>query len=253
MGELPEAKQQPNGSNGVLHIPKPCSPNSSTSSLTATTHEAPSASQNLTIIPRNFVWRLQGGRRASSSTNSTEPDQEDTMAAADVVANGPVNGVLRGSFDPWNRHNHRSERGGKGSVNGHVDEDDEVCKGCIKISKTRASTALRDRKRAGSHGELVIYLHVFCPRRRAYPMIYRLLPSPYPLPVQIDEPKPNKSSRPPRPAVEALLYICYPFPAPVKHADGLSSVASNIPRRGIPFLLFVIGTSCYPVPRSRLH
>ncbi|KAK1782324.1 hypothetical protein QBC45DRAFT_295679, partial [Copromyces sp. CBS 386.78] len=149
MGEHPEAKQ-PNGSNGVLHIP--CSPNSSTSSLTETTQEEPSS--RTPIIPRNFVWRLQGGRRASTSTNSTEPDQEDAMAAEDVVAmDGPISGVLRDSFDPWNRQNHRRHKGGgKGSVHGH-DNDDEICKGCIKISRARASTALRDRKRAGSHGE----------------------------------------------------------------------------------------------------
>lgn len=152
-----EHEARPSGSNGVLHIP--CSPSSSASSSTATQEES---SSRPTIIPKNFVWRLQGRRRDSSSTTSTEPDQEDAMTAADVVVDGPINGVLRDSFDPWNRHNPRHNKGGgKGSVNGH-NNDDEVCPGCIKISRAREARRLRDRKRAKSHGESISMFRPCC-------------------------------------------------------------------------------------------
>ena len=210
MGEHPEAKQ-PNGSSGILHIP--CSPNSSTSSLTATTQEEPS---RIPIIPRNFVWRLQGGRRASTSTNSTEPDQEDAMAAVDVVAmDGPINGVLRDSFDPWNRHNHRRQKGGgKWSATGQDADDDEVCKGCIKISRARASTALRDRKRAGSHGELVLFTYIYL-----LSMLTGIPHEIFTAPIipsltylQIYKPRSKQSPpEPPRPTDEALYML--PFPS----------------------------------------
>ncbi|KAL0469604.1 hypothetical protein QR685DRAFT_294503 [Neurospora intermedia] len=144
--DMGEHQAKPNGSNGVLHIPS--SPKSSTSSLTASLE-----TQSQPIIPKNFVWGLQGGRRASSSTTSTEPDQADAMAAVEVVAKGPIDGILRDSFDPWTRHNTRRQKGGgKENVYGRDGDDDEVCKGCIKISRARASKTFRSGRRAGSHG-----------------------------------------------------------------------------------------------------
>ncbi|KAK0707846.1 hypothetical protein B0H67DRAFT_647983 [Lasiosphaeris hirsuta] len=70
-------------------------------------------------IPRNFVWRLHGGRRSSSTSL---PETEGDMAV-EVPA-------LRESFDPWGHHeNHDKE------------EEDGRCKGCSKISKARAAAA----------------------------------------------------------------------------------------------------------------
>ena len=80
-------------------------------------------SQQLRPIPKNFVWRLQGGRR-SSSTSLTKPKAQ-APKRQDMAVDVPV---LRDSFDPWNQHQ-RDEDGG--------------CKGCSKISKAKAVTRPR--------------------------------------------------------------------------------------------------------------
>lgn len=72
-------------------------------------------------IPRNFVWRLGGGRRSSSSTTEAEIEERDMAVAVDVPA-------LRVSFDPWGQQQR--------------EEENERCKGCTKISRARAAAAV---------------------------------------------------------------------------------------------------------------
>lgn len=95
-------------------------------------------------IPPNFVWRLGGGRRSSSSTTEAEIEERDMAVAVDVPA-------LRVSFDPWGQQQQR-------------EEENERCKGCTKISKARAAaavTAVMPAKAAGSppvpkpHGQYI--------------------------------------------------------------------------------------------------
>ncbi len=78
-------------------------------------------------IPRNFVWRLHGGRRSSSTspTKSAEPEGGEKEMAVDLIVP-----ALRDSFDPWGHHHEREEA-----------EEDERCKGCSKILKARAAAA----------------------------------------------------------------------------------------------------------------
>ncbi|KAK4452636.1 hypothetical protein QBC34DRAFT_397956, partial [Podospora aff. communis PSN243] len=82
--------------------------------------ENSSSSPNPRPIPRNFIWRLHGGR-SSSSTSLTETLTEggDRGGMAVEVP------ALRDSFDPWGQH--------------EKEEDDGRCKGCSKIAKARAS------------------------------------------------------------------------------------------------------------------
>ncbi|KAK0644068.1 hypothetical protein B0T16DRAFT_192701 [Cercophora newfieldiana] len=82
-----------------------------------------SITSNARPIPRNFVWRLHGGR-SSSSTSLTETLAEGGDGgemAVDVPA-------LRDSFDPWGQH--------------EKEQDDGRCKGCSKIAKARAAAAV---------------------------------------------------------------------------------------------------------------
>ncbi|KAK3941409.1 hypothetical protein QBC46DRAFT_382634 [Diplogelasinospora grovesii] len=79
-------------------------------------------------VPSNFVWRLHGGRR-SSSTNSIE--------FGDMAVDVPV---PRGSFDPWNQQ---------------VKEENGRCKGCAKISKARAVAHLPESPDLPSHASTI--------------------------------------------------------------------------------------------------
>ncbi|KAK1755507.1 hypothetical protein QBC47DRAFT_380547 [Echria macrotheca] len=80
--------------------------------------EGPLSSPITRPIPRNFVWRLQGGRRPSS-TDLTESTVNGNMTVAIEVP------ALRGSFDPWGQH----------------EKEEDGCKGCSKILKARAAAA----------------------------------------------------------------------------------------------------------------
>jgi hypothetical protein len=96
-----------------------------------------SSARNSRPIPRNFVWRLHGGR-SSSSTNLTETLTEGGdrgEMAVDVPA-------LRDSFDPWGQH--------------EKEEDDGRCNGCSKIAKARAAAAAQHAVQSAPsspHGE----------------------------------------------------------------------------------------------------
>lgn len=72
-------------------------------------------------IPRNFVWRLHGGRRSSSTSPTESTSEQGDMAVAVEVP------TLRDSFDPWGAH--------------EKEEEDGRCKGCSKILKARAAAA----------------------------------------------------------------------------------------------------------------
>lgn len=70
-------------------------------------------------IPRNFVWRLGGGRRTRS--------EGVVDFRGDMAVDVPV---LRASFDPWNNNEQHVE-----DANGQEGR----CKGCSKISMARAA------------------------------------------------------------------------------------------------------------------
>ncbi|GAB1315580.1 hypothetical protein MFIFM68171_05790 [Madurella fahalii] len=69
-------------------------------------------------IPKNFVWRLDGGRRSSSASLSD--------IRGDMAVDVPV---LRETFDPWSHDEHEEDDDGQ----------EGRCKGCTKISKARAA------------------------------------------------------------------------------------------------------------------
>ena len=74
-------------------------------------------------VPRNFVWRLGGGRHIHAAGGSADRD----AMAVDVP-------VLRECFDPWNHH--QQADAGDGS-----DGQDGRCRGCSKILKAKARAA----------------------------------------------------------------------------------------------------------------
>lgn len=74
-------------------------------------------------LPRNFIWRLGGGRR-NSSADETRDQKELQDMAVDVP-------VLRETFDPWSNGQHNEDE----------KRQDGRCKGCDKISRTRAARA----------------------------------------------------------------------------------------------------------------
>ncbi|KAK0628781.1 hypothetical protein B0T17DRAFT_166644 [Bombardia bombarda] len=98
-------------------------------------HEAHDAAalQGSRPIPRNFVWRLYGGRRTSLTsigTTSTQSQSQSQSEGGDMAVDIPV---LRHSFDPWSEH-----------ANWHAKEeqgDDGRCSGCTRISKARQAAA----------------------------------------------------------------------------------------------------------------
>jgi len=82
-----------------------------------------SSPRNNRPIPRNFVWRLHGGR--SSSSNSLTETLTEGGDKGDMAVDVPA---LRDSFDPWGQH--------------EKEEDDGRCKGCSKIARARAAAAV---------------------------------------------------------------------------------------------------------------
>ncbi|KAK4185784.1 hypothetical protein QBC35DRAFT_502947 [Podospora australis] len=83
------------------------------------------------VIPRNFVWRLGGGRR--SSTTSLGETRGDDMAVGVPV--------LRETFDPWHRHDIHYYDEKNNNLNDTSSQDGKPCIGCIKISQARAAAA----------------------------------------------------------------------------------------------------------------
>lgn len=103
-------------------------------------------------LPRNFLWRLGGGRRNSSS--------DLTSVQRDMAVDVPV---LRETFDPWSNDRHNEGEDGQ----------DERCKGCSKISQARAArTAAAEPPHALKRSESTVLFKSEFPRSCPCPGIY---------------------------------------------------------------------------------